>query len=271
MATSPADDLTEVDLLGATLGRGALALIGAGASVASGYPSWTALLSALEIRIQALVSDQSVSPKLKVVLDKLGDPAWYAEELVRRLGQEAFHVFVQETFRAPVPPQCISQAHTLLASLPFRHYLTTNYDPCMEVALIQNKRECRPIHWNDDAHVEDFFGVLSDPRAEPCVVYLHGRFDRPADVILTETSYRIYLDDVFQRRLLAIFMTQPVVFVGFSMADPELAQLMRVVRATVGAGTARHFGIFGYHTTDERELIQRRMRDKFGVRPSSTR
>jgi hypothetical protein len=257
---------TNLDDLAKVMALRPLALIGAGASVASGYPSWGDLLEALEERIKRSATPNTVSPKLKMVLDKLGDPAWHAEELVRRLGDQAFCQYIQDTFQSPKPPLAVSEVHKALATLGFRHYLTTNYDPCMEEALHQAGRTCCPIYWSDAGQVGSFFGALSDPSAMPCVAYIHGRYDRPSEVVLTETSYRIYLDEIFERRLLAIFMTQPVVFIGFSMTDPELGQLMRVVRATMGSSTTRHFGIFGYRTADERELIQRRMLDKYGVR-----
>jgi hypothetical protein len=103
----------------------------------------------------------------------------------------------------------------------------------------------------------------------PQVVHLHGRYDRPKSLVLTEQAYvdRYVTSDDARRKLLAIFLTYPVVFVGFSMDDPDLSQIMREVAARLGklGGAEHHFGIFGYRTLAEKEAIRRRMQDKFGV------
>ncbi|MER9183701.1 SIR2 family protein [Mesorhizobium sp. M0767] len=243
-----------------------LVFIGAGASVASGYPSWTGLLKDLQKRIHIASNVSTLSPKLQVVLDELGDPLWHAEELVLRLGEVEFHKFIEETFQAREPSVAGSNLYQALAAIEFRHYITTNYDPCIEQAMSVVDRTYRVLNWRDSKDVGSFFRSLSDPEAIASIIYLHGRYSTPRDIVFTESSYRIYLDDIFYRRLLAIFMTQPVVFIGFSMTDPELGQLLRVARATMHTGAARHFGIFGYRTTEERDLIKRRMDGKYGVR-----
>ena len=253
-----------------------LALVGAGASAASGYPSWDGLLDLLdaELRRVAASGEVRLAPKLSRVVRRLTDPAWQAEEFRTLLGKTRFDAFLRTVFDKPAGG--VREPHHAIARLGFRHVLTTNFEPCIELAMAAAGRPCHRVNWRKSAEVQAFFADLSDPVAETSVVYLHGRFDDPNGMVLTETDYaRVYLREDARRRLLAVFMIQPVVFIGFSMNDPDLGQLLREVlaslRSTDGpksvAGTvSQHFGIFGYHTSDERDVIRRRMRGKYGLR-----
>lgn len=252
-----------------------LALLGAGTSVASGYPSWGDLLTQLAQELVKLGPDY-IAPKHSSVVQELQDPAWQAEEFFNALGPERFYDFIRHAFR----DKDVAEPHHLIARLGFRHILTTNFESC--AALSHQKlhgRMPKQVDWCKPDQVQSFFIDLTDPNAETSVVYLHGHAGDPQNVVLTESAYgRTYLREENRRRLIALFMTQPVVFIGFSMNDPDLAQIMREVLfslpvpRTNAAGAdggrrlgMRHFGVFGYRTAAERDLIRRRMEGKFGL------
>jgi hypothetical protein len=98
---------------------------------------------------------------------------------------------------------------------------------------------------------------------------LHGRYYEPANVVLTETSYasRYVRSDDANRKLFAILITQPVVFIGFSVSDPDLNHLMREVNARLGIGTPQHFALMGFEVEEQRELIKNRFERKYGIQP----
>jgi hypothetical protein len=257
-----------------------LALVGAGASVDSGYPTWERLLKDLEDEVVAK-KPQAVAPKHISVVRDLQDPAWQAEEFFNLLGPDLFHGFIERTFGPP--DNGVAEPHHLIAKIGFRHILTTNFEPCAELALeAATGKQPDRVNWSDVAKVRQFFADLTQTGADPSVVYLHGYASEPANVVLTETGYtNAYLREENRRRLIALFMTQPIVFIGFSMNDPDLGQIMRevlfslpdrikdgTVAATDDSGPLRqmrHFGLFGYRTSDERDLIRRRMQGKFGL------
>ena len=240
-----------------------LALVGAGASIPSGYPSWSRLMDEMEERLQS-VSPQA--PQFSRVLKLLNDAPWQAEELHSQLKDE-FHRFIKDRFGDPKEPNSVAEPYHLIARLPFRHILTTNFDRCIELAMKKSEKPFEPIDWNIEKQAREFLRSLSKSNSIRYVVHLHGIYDNPSKIVLTESSYaERYLDENFRRRLLAIFITQPIVFIGFSMNDPDLGQLMRVVRASLGPESDQHFGIFGYRTADERELIERRMYLKYGLK-----
>lgn len=255
-----------------------LALVGAGASMAPGYPSWDQLLKQLGDELLRAGPDV-VAPKLPGVVLELQDPAWQAEEFYNSLGAKRFNAFIREAFAE----REVAEPHHLIAGLGFRHILTTNFEPCAEIALKQAMgRPPKRVDWTKLDQVQEFFADLTDPDAPCSVVYLHGHAGEPDNVVLTESAYsRTYLREENRRRLIALFMTQPVVFVGFSMNDPDLAQIMREVLFSlpnrpdgtdpvlaIGAPpnrAMRHFALFGYRTLPERDLVRRRMEGKFGL------
>lgn len=239
-----------------------LALLGAGTSMDSGYPSWKKLL-------QDLKKSAKVGPKHESFLDSLNDPAWQAEEYSGLLGEVSFNRFIEETFGPKKPKQPVGATHEAIVRLRFRHILTTNYDPCIEDACDAADVRFEAVQWTHDARMRKFFRELSYDGASTHIVYLHGRYDDPENVILTESSYarRYVRSDDAPLKLLAIMMTQSVVFIGFSVTDPDLNHIMRGVNARLGAGDRQHFALIGYRLADQRDLIRRRFEGKFGIRP----
>lgn len=239
-----------------------LAFLGAGVSVDSGYPTWAGLLAKLKG-----AASKGLKPEQHDFLQKLGDPAWQAEEYLLRMGDDAFRALLAGEF-APKPSPLGPVAREV-AALGFRHLLTTNYDRVMELAYQQAGLELEALDWSQPEKLRQFLQELSydDDDAGPRLVYLHGRFFDPQHIVLTESSYatRYLSSDDSQLKLLSILLTQPIVFIGFSVNDPDINYLMRVARARLGVGNPHHFAIVGYELDYERELIERRFEGKFGI------
>ncbi len=242
--------------------RPPIALIGAGASIRSGYVGWKGLMAEME----KVAGAATAGVRWKTALADFNDAPWTAEVHRGAMGEAKFAKLIRTQFG---PTNDLAEPHLTLGQMPFRHFLTTNYDPCIEASLARAGHKARIVRWNDHDELSHFLITLSDPSDEKSVVYLHGRYDRPKEAILTERSYveRYVSSDDARRKLLAIFMTHPVVFVGFSMNDPDFANLMREVTARLRARPPAHYAILGYSSIEEREAYAARMTDKFGVRP----
>jgi hypothetical protein len=238
-----------------------LALLGAGTSVDSGYPDWTGLLAVLEERAQG-----KISPKYQNFLRTLNDPAWQAEEYRRLMGEHAFRGVIASQF---APKGRIGELLQTIAQLGFRHILTTNYDGTVEAAFERAGKQLRVIDWTEESNLRQFFLDLSKDGVDPYLLYLHGRYYDPGNVILTEGSYarRYVRSDDANRKLFAILITQPVIFIGFSVNDPDLNHLMREVNARLGVGDPQHFALMGYEVEEQREFIRNRLQSKFGILP----
>lgn len=238
-----------------------LALLGAGTSVDSGYPDWNGLLRLFKDR-----AIRKIGNKRQGYLDSLNDPAWQAEEYRRLLGENDFRSLIASEF---APKGKIGDLLHAIVRMKFRHILTTNYDSCIERAYEAADEPLEVVDWMESEKLRQFFLALPYTDGTPYLVYLHGRFYDPGNVVLTESSYadRYVRSDDAQRKLFAILITQPVVFIGFSINDPDLNHLMREVNARLGKGGSQHFALIGYEADWQRQLIRDRLEGKFGIRP----
>lgn len=245
--TTPEAEATFAAIVEALGKKRLIAFVGAGVSASVGYPTWNRLLTRLHQTVMKLPAAPA-SPKYILQLRRMKDSLWRAEEYRRLLGRAGFEAVLWESFR---PIDRSSPALQALVALPFRHFLTTNYDDSLETALRsrpeQGSRGTRleVIDWADNERLSHFLASLSTPDGPQHLVYLHGRYGEPGSTVLTESDYvrRYVVSDDAGRKLFALLITQPVLFIGFSLEDPELAYILRHVQARLAAGVTQHFAI----------------------------
>lgn len=235
----------------------AIAFIGAGMSVRAGYLTWTRLLQKL--------AEDAGKPNLPLT----DDPLWNAEE-VRGLFEDenSWLNAVQKLFtrgRRKIKDPAI----LTLVRMPFRHFITTNYDDVIERAHEQVGKPIMPIEWHDEKEVRRFITDLREPRAPRTCLHIHGTYDHPETIVLSETDYsRRYVDSLAaQRKLFAIMATQRMVFFGFSLEDPAFDEILRVARRTLGSGKPRHFAILPIEPAASEKTIRRRLNRKYDIEP----
>lgn len=113
----------EADSLGKLAGSGRLSLfIGAGVSKPVGLPDWWSLL-------KGLANDAGISADWS---DTVSDPIEIATPIVDQLGPDFHQAVVKrlDSSRHGI-------GHALLAALRVKQMVTSNFDPCMELALDQ--------------------------------------------------------------------------------------------------------------------------------------
>ena len=176
--------------LGERARRGQLAVfVGAGVSAAAGLPTWEQLLDELAER-------SGLDDALRAGLSRL--PAQDAAALLaRELGREQLETFVKERFG----PGHYALAHALIADLPVQEFVTTNYDPLVELAAADIGRDLAVLPFDEAAP------------GRPWLLKLHGDAAHPESVVLT----------------------RHVLFVGTSMQDDDLIRIAHQVRSAVQA------------------------------------
>ena len=200
-------DLTkEADRLGRMAADGHLSLfVGSGVSAPLGLPTWPELVGQL-----------ASAAGLAGEIDCENLPA-AAEPAKEQMG-EKYVDFMQEKFDLSHH----ALGHALLAGLRIRQVVTTNYDPCLELAM-------------DPLWGEDGYRVLTRHLAvggSPWLLKLHGDVRRPKTMVLTASDYETLkvnggaLHGVVQ----SLMLTSHLLFVGFSLADTDFAELAREVR-----------------------------------------
>lgn len=209
--------------------RGELVLfLGAGVSAMAGLPMWGELLTNLARGIG--LSDEEIAGLRK--LDYMDQ----AHILEQRCGDES------------TPRRRIAEAlsrhhhalgHALLASLPVREIVTTNYDQLFELAYTSAGRKTLSV-----------LPHAPQPGTSGWILKMHGSVDRPQDIVLTRRDYMRYdeqraaLAGIVQAQLI----TKQMLFVGFSMADANFLRIAdavrRALRAAQPAGApSRAFGV----------------------------
>jgi NAD-dependent SIR2 family protein deacetylase/tetratricopeptide (TPR) repeat protein len=240
-----------------------IAFVGAGASASVGYPTWDQLIDGL---YQEATSTRGIN---RAESDQ--DLRWVAEQfdsdLEGSLVDSVRRVFEE---RAPGGP---GPLHTMLARLPFNHFITTNYDRLIEQACDEEARgaarwvtgssnepqftvePCIPRSGRDPEQFSGFLSLMAEDSPRRAVLHLHGTLED--QLTLTMADYnRQYLHDATLLRMFAIFATSTVVFVGASLRDPDVMELVR--RAHFHSGPkARHFAFLPESRRSEAALLER--------------
>lgn len=201
-----AEELAVADELGGRAARGELSLfLGSGVSVPLGLPNWRQLLT--EIAGEELAD---YSPERAPAI---------AQRLMREMGPEQFRRHIAD--RVSSTPG-FAPAHLLLAALEVAHTVTTNYDAAYEAAL-------------EGTIGTDAFRVLTrqlpqQPRR--WVLKVHGDVRRAQTIVITEDDYARLKAET--RSVLSIvetlLLTSHLLFVGFSMGDPDFVEAVEEVR-----------------------------------------
>jgi hypothetical protein len=207
--------------------RGELALfLGAGVSMAAGLPSWGGLIRELAARAGMSADEQSALAELRNVLDQASIVERRLSEASVRIGQAVYEVLA--------PHRHYALAHALLAALPVRETITTNYDQLFEKAWRQP----------DTGEVSILPGAIR-PDARRWLLKMHGCLSAPDRVVLTRTSYTRYDEQLpaLSGMVQTFLVTRHVLFVGFSLTDDNFHRIVDAVRRIRGSDRrASHFG-----------------------------
>jgi len=255
----PANDEVLSGLKEVLSSRQALAFIGNGCSIPVGYPSWRELICDL------LDCCSKSQPRRASDFEQMrhhSSPLLAAEECKVVLGQEYYN-FLPKKFGPRSP--AFSDEHRILWRL-FRQFLTSNYDPCLEHAFARIYR--KPA---------DYFSYTNEDRmgrfpqevnsGKQVIFYVHGRYDRSKECVLTESDYqRHYQDQGFLTTCTTLFQTYPVVFIGFSLEDDELMGIPRRLTAIFQGSAGPHFAVLPYpagpNPWTQRQELDRKYRIK---------
>jgi hypothetical protein len=117
-----------------------------------------------------------------------------------------------------------SIAHRLITKIPFRGFLTTNYDDFIESAYVRTQRRTLPKFYEDT-----YEGVLEAWRSrQPFILKIHGDVTHPQSIVLGRRSYErmLYENEQYGRCLEQLIGGSSVLFVGFGGSDPNLEHIL---------------------------------------------
>lgn len=179
--------------------------IGSGYSRPSGIPTWSDFIR--ELTGMAGINEEGMR---SVPLPEQADIAKRS-----LLGSDRYEAFLADTFTRGV----YNPYHEVLAQLPAPLLVTTNYDTFIEDAWREvNGKRLKVREFAVDYRPRD-------PDAQ--LIKLHGSVNDPKKMIVTQSDYdELYGDELFTSFLRHLFVHFNVVFLGFSMSDPDLAHIL---------------------------------------------
>jgi hypothetical protein len=269
-------------------GRCAL-FVGAGLSAAAGYPLWPALIDALIKRTVTELGtiERPRMPKrhggvlmvLHWITSQLSDYESEREQIastakqLRRLAKAQRLLDVADQCRAllgpgrfasllrEILPQAAkpTEAHRTIVETPYACVLTTNFDTLIEDAYAAWGRHGRP-KTPTGIELADHGTLLLDRTF--FVLKAHGTLEDSASLVFTSDDYRriSFATPAFQAMLSAIFLSYAVLFVGYSLGDPNFRLLFDAQLTTFGTDVPPRYAIMAGVTEVERELLWRTAR-----------
>ncbi|MFF3286470.1 SIR2 family protein [Streptomyces sp. NPDC003023] len=194
-------------------GRGnGVVFVGAGLSKGAGLPDWQGLIDGL---VEEL-------PDCPPGADHRDIAAYYELEygrnrLVQRIRDRLDTLHLQPT-----------RVHQALAALPVQLLVTTNFDDLLEQAYRSERKPYTTVTRAVDA------GFWSSDRTQ--IVKIHGDLAIPESIVITSGDYEGITTDrpTLIRLLGATLQTRTVLFLGYSLSDPDLRILLRQLRQESG-------------------------------------
>jgi hypothetical protein len=172
-----------------------------------------------------------------------------------------FEDFIRTTFVAPKPkPTQLHRELVKLANLQF--VITTNYDALIERAYQAVDPDVVVCTFEDVGATQS-----SLSNREFFILKAHGDATKAGNgIVMTDTDYRmlLYRKRAYQAMLASMFTMYTIVFVGASMADPELQLLLSYISdAFLPTSGPQHYALMAEE--DVGEVERRQWRKDFGV------
>jgi hypothetical protein len=194
---------------------------GAGLSASAKLPGWGELLRGLIDVVRDNDPMRSDVEELQRLLEasRFLQVADYCKD---RLGKARYYEYLEK--RLQPPSAATSEVHRLISRLPFRAIVTTNYDSLLEDSYFFETRLKPKAPTHADREV---LGTLLFDRTF-FVLKAHGDIHRPDTMILTARDYRdiIHRNPAFGAMFTALLMTNAILFLGYSLGDPDLNLLL---------------------------------------------
>lgn len=137
-----------------------------------------------------------------------------------------------------------SNTHLALKKLPWRRVVTTNYDNLLNHLF----EEQFPIR------IEQDYDRIHDAR----IIQIHGCLVKPHT--LSRDDYRLWKEKY--PRAAANFRSlaenHTLLFVGYSLSDPHIDELLTLIRTQSQNRPKRHYGLFWHLPKSKQELLDRR-------------
>ena len=121
-------------------------------------------------------------------------------------------------------------AHKAFCKLPFQAVATTNFDFLLEQSYSLLQRYCRPVI------EEEQLAISNSDSNEIALFKIHGDLHHPKRIVATEEDYDGFLNryPMLSTYLANLFISKTIIFIGYSLDDPDLRQVFQMVKDRLG-------------------------------------
>lgn len=249
------------DLIKHVAQQNSIVFVGAGLSSGLGLPGWPQLIRQLIDWCVAQGISLPNKADIEHLLNEKRDLLAAATALRSKMGDDKYCRFMEEVFLRPnLEP---TEIHELIAKIPFVAAATSNYDPFVEKGYSK-------------AHPGQLFKVFTHADHEELgtalnakryfVLKAHGTIERPETIVLDSKDYSrlIHNSEGYRMFLRALFLHRNVLFLGFSMTDPELLLLLGELSAIFDRHIPTHYALMDVSDTTQTE--QEQFQENYGVK-----
>ena len=245
-------------LIKALRAKECVAFVGSGISRWSGLPDWKGLLTTMV----TFLSDRGLKPQEQAEIEILiheQDLLTAASICSSRMRRADLREFFDSVFldANPLP----HRIHKTLTSLGPDSYITTNYDHLIEDAYqsVHSGFVLTPI--NNDQPVEQ--ARIMKHGASRFIFHPHGTADRINTIIFSREDYRkvLFNSPSVLTSLEHLFLSRPVVYVGFGLRDPDFMMIKDQIASTYQGGEREHVAI----VADASDMMCEFWRENYGV------
>lgn len=197
-------------------------IVGAGASVGLGYPSWKQLA---KVVFNSIVKDNPQITK------KYGD-SWndlstdfllsFFDDVEALVGRETLVSFIQKYFHEVEKKNNRSELYSIITHWPISCYITTNWDR----EIKRHMPSGSPVFLEKGNTDKDMRTLTAD--CPNTIFKIHGSFENPDRMIITKKDYRNVLSSpdysVLREKMYNALSMCPVVIIGYSAQDPDFTE-----------------------------------------------
>ncbi|KQL33554.1 hypothetical protein AN960_21010 [Bacillus sp. FJAT-25509] len=238
--------------------EGTVLFIGSGISLWSGLPSWSTLLYELADFVKKEGFDPS--PVIKEIKNnKLLEAADIALNYIEN-DKQLFKQFIRNVCRAG--EASYHEIHKKIVNLGPRCFITTNYDQLLEETLREHRKN---LHFQPITNRQQVdCASIVQHRAKDYIFKPHGDLDDTESIILSLKHYKSLYDEKKYTlyTMEKILATRPVVFMGYSLEDPDFIRIIEIIHNNFKGFPSSHYAILPDVSKEKQDYYFR----EFGIR-----
>lgn len=191
--------------------------------------------SAYENKAKSLGGKAGIMPKVAELIQTDFDEKWFADSSIRT---------VEENVLEQIKQNGLSPFKAEIAEL-IKNKTVINPQYAVEInklAQISEKSIAGVITTNYDSFLEDTFNGFTKYVGQSQLIFsaihgiaeiykIHGSIEKPESIIINEDDYALFEQKsaYLAAKLMTIFMEYPIVFLGYSISDTNIQNIMKAI------------------------------------------